>query len=95
MGADKTYDVAEFVDALRDGAVTLHVPFDGHVRKTGKPRRTVVNRRTACLSGYVTSANGLRSMIAPEPKSVSTQVPCGGIIAISRWHSPAVAFEPK
>ena len=40
LGADKAYDVAAIVDALRDRAVTPHIAVDGHVRKTGKPRST-------------------------------------------------------
>ncbi len=55
LGADKAYDVAEFVDALRDGAVTPHIAVDGHVRKTGKPRKTRVDRRTTRHPGYAAS----------------------------------------
>ena len=45
-GADKAYDVAAFVDALRDRTVTPHIAVDGHVRKTGKLRATRIDRRT-------------------------------------------------
>ncbi len=55
LGADKAYDVAGFVDALRDGAVTPHIAIDGHVRKTGKPRKTRIDRRTARHPGYAAS----------------------------------------
>ena len=55
LGADKAYDVAEFVDALRDLAVTPHIAVDGHVRKTGKPRKTQVDRRTTRHPGYAAS----------------------------------------
>ena len=55
LGADKAYDVAEFVDALRDLAVTPHIAVDGHVRKTGKPRKTRVDRRTTRHPGYAAS----------------------------------------
>ena len=44
LGADKAYDVATFVDALRDHGVTPHIAVDGHVRKTGKPRATRIDR---------------------------------------------------
>ena len=55
LGVDKAYDVAEFVDALRDLAVTPHIAVDGHVRKTGKPRKTQVDRRTTRHPGYAAS----------------------------------------
>ncbi len=55
LGADKAYDVAEFVDALRDLAVTPHIAIDGHVRKTGRPRKTRVDRRTTRHPGYAAS----------------------------------------
>ena len=40
LGADKAYDVADFADALR--AITVN----GHVTKTGKRRKTRIDRRT-------------------------------------------------
>ena len=55
LGADKAYDVAGFVDALREGAVTPHIAIDGHVRKTGRPRATRIDRRTTRHPGYATS----------------------------------------
>ena len=55
LGADKAYDVAEFVDALRDLAVSPHIAVDGHIRKTGKPRKTQVDRRTTRHPGYAAS----------------------------------------
>jgi len=55
LGADKAYDVAGFVDALRDRAVTPHIAVDGHVRKTGKPRATRIDRRTTRHPGYAAS----------------------------------------
>ena len=55
LGADKAYDVAAFVDALRDRAVTPHIAIDGHVRKTGKPRATRIDRRTTRHPGYAAS----------------------------------------
>ena len=50
LGADKAYDVAEFVDALRDRAVTPHSAVDAHVRKTGEPGKTRVGRRTILIT---------------------------------------------
>ena len=47
--------MAAFVDALRDRAVTPHIAVDGHVRKTGKPRATRIDRRTTRHPGYAAS----------------------------------------
>ena len=55
LGADKAYDVADFVDALRDLTVTPHIAVDGHVTKTGKRRKTRIDRRTTRHPGYVAS----------------------------------------
>ena len=55
LGADKAYDVTAFVEALRARRVTPHITIDGHVRKTGKPRKTAVDRRTTRHPGYTLS----------------------------------------
>jgi transposase len=55
VGADKAYDVADFVTALRRRAVSAHIAIDGHVRKTGRPRATAVDRRTTRHPGYALS----------------------------------------
>ena len=55
LGADKAYDVASFVTELRDRKVTPHIAIDGHVTKTGKRRRTAVDRRTTRHAGYEVS----------------------------------------
>ena len=55
LGADKAYDVAGFVDALRDLAVTPHIAVDGRVSKFGKPRATRIDRRTTRHPGYAAS----------------------------------------
>jgi transposase len=55
VGADKAYDVADFVSALRRRAVSAHIAIDGHLRKTGKPRATAVDRRTTRHPGYAVS----------------------------------------
>ena len=52
LGADKAYDVSQFVQDLRDRSVTPHIAIDGHVRKTGKPRKTAVDARTTRHEGY-------------------------------------------
>lgn len=52
LGADKAYDVAQFVHDLRDRSVTPHIAIDGHLSKTGTPRRTAVDGRTIRHIGY-------------------------------------------
>lgn len=55
LGADKAYDVAAFVEALRERAVTPHIAIDGNVRKSGKPRSTAIDERTKRHPGYAIS----------------------------------------
>ena len=55
LGADKAYDVADFVAALRARSVSPHIAIDGHVRVTGKPRKTSVCRRITRHAGYAIS----------------------------------------
>ncbi len=62
LGADKAYDVADFVDTLRAGKVTPHIAIDGHMTKTGKRRKTRIDRRTTRHSGYAVS-QGIRKRI--------------------------------
>jgi divalent metal cation (Fe/Co/Zn/Cd) transporter len=52
LGADKAYDVTQFVHDLRDRSVTPHIAIDGHIRKTGIPRKTAVDGRTTRHAGY-------------------------------------------
>ena len=52
LGADKAYDVAAFVDALRDRRVTPHIAVDGRVSKFGKRRSTRIDRRTTRHPDY-------------------------------------------
>ena len=55
LGADKAYDVAQFVKDLRARLVTPHVAIDGHMRKNGKPRKTAVDGRVTRHPGYEVS----------------------------------------
>ena len=55
LGADKAYDVAAFVEALRERAVTPHIAIDGNVRKNDKPRSTAIDGRTKRHPGYAIS----------------------------------------
>jgi transposase len=52
LGADKAYDVAQFVQDLRDRSVTPHIAIDGHLSKTGKCRKTAIDGRTTRHAGY-------------------------------------------
>jgi len=55
LGADKAYDVTAFVQDLRSRTVTPHIAVDGHVRKSGKPRKTAIDGRTLRHAGYAVS----------------------------------------
>ena len=55
LGADKAYDVQQFIADLRRHKVTPHSAIDGHVRVTGKPRVTALDRRTTRHPGYAVS----------------------------------------
>jgi transposase len=55
VGADKGYDVEAFVQELRARDVTAHVAIDGHLSKTGKPRKTAIDARTLRHPGYAIS----------------------------------------
>ena len=55
LGADKAFDVAGFVEALRARRVTPHIAIDGHLSKTGTPRSTLIDRRTTRHAGYAAS----------------------------------------
>jgi transposase len=52
LGADKAYDVAQFVHDLRERSVTPHIAIDGHLSKTGKSRKTEIDGRTTRHVGY-------------------------------------------
>jgi transposase len=55
LGADKAYDVTDFVDELRQRGVTPHVAINGAVSKLGKVRKSAVDRRTTRHPGYEVS----------------------------------------
>ena len=61
LGGDKAFDVEDFVQALRQRKVTPHITIDGHLTKTGKRRKTAIDKRTLRHVGYdisQRSANG-------------------------------------
>lgn len=55
LGADKAYDVRQFIRDLRERKVTPHIAIDGHLSKTGKPRVTAIDGRTKRHLGYEAS----------------------------------------
>jgi transposase len=55
VGADKAYDVREFVQDLRDCNITPHVAVNDHVTKTGKRRKSAIDGRTTRHVGYTIS----------------------------------------
>jgi transposase len=52
LGADKLYDAAAFITALRARKVTPHIAVNGAVSKTGKRRSTLFDGRTTQHLGY-------------------------------------------
>ena len=55
LGADKAYDVIDFVGDLRARSVTPHIARNDHVTKTGKRRKTAIDGRTLRHAGYAIS----------------------------------------
>jgi transposase len=59
LGADKAYDVRQFIGDLRARGVTPHIAVDGHTRALAeglaKPRSTAVDARTTRHAGYAIS----------------------------------------
>jgi len=52
LGGDKGYDVADFVEKLRERKVTPHVAIQEHLTKTGKRRKTKIDARTTRHASY-------------------------------------------
>ena len=55
LGGDKGYDVADFIDQLRNRKVTPHIAVQDHLSKTGKRRKTRTDERTTRHPGYAIS----------------------------------------
>ena len=55
LGADKGYDVAGFITALRAQSVTPHIAADRRVSKTGRIRHSEIDGRTTRWPGYEAS----------------------------------------
>ena len=52
LGGDKGFDVAAFVEDLRNRRVTPHIAVQDHLTKTGKRRKTKIDGRTTGHPGY-------------------------------------------
>ncbi|SSC65154.1 unnamed protein product [Ciceribacter selenitireducens ATCC BAA-1503] len=52
LAADKAYDVEDFVGSLRARKVRPHIAINGSVSKTGKVRKTAIDKRTTHHPGY-------------------------------------------
>ena len=77
LGADKAYKVRQFIADLRSHNVTPHIAIDGHVRISGKPRVTAIDRRTTRHPGYEVSQRCLHlglGRLQPDP---AAQAPGG------------------
>lgn len=55
LGADKAYDVRDFIKELRARKVTPHIARDDHLTKTGKRRTSAIDARTTRHPGYAVS----------------------------------------
>jgi hypothetical protein len=55
LGADKAYDVTDFIAGLRGRKVTPHIAINGTVSKLGKARKTAIDKRTLRHTGYTIS----------------------------------------
>lgn len=55
LGADKAFDASDFIGDLRQRKVTPHIAVNGAATKTGKTRKTAINRRTLRHAGYAIS----------------------------------------
>ena len=86
LGADKADDVRQFIADLRSHNVTPHIAIDGHVRISGKPRVTAIDRRTTRHPGYEVSQRCLHlglGRLQPDP---AAQAPGGpGMSILGKW----------
>jgi hypothetical protein len=74
VGEDKAYDTADHVTALRAMNITPHVAQNDSPTKTGKHRRSAIDRRTTRHGGYRVSQT-CRAMSASSV-GASSMAPC-------------------
>ncbi len=55
LGGDKGYDASEFIGDLRERNVTPHIAVNGCKTKSGKTRKTAIDKRTTRHAGYAIS----------------------------------------
>lgn len=89
LGADKAYDVADFVNALRQRRITPHVAINGTLSKLGKVRRSEVNRRTTRHPGYAVSQR-IRKRIEEPFGWIKAQAGLGKVKVRGRAKAEAV-----
>ena len=95
MAGDKGFDVAGFVDDLRERKVTPHIAVQDHLTKTGKRRKTRIDGRTTRHAGYAISQR-IRKRIEEifgwvKVQGVRTRPSSGvasGSMRPSPWHCP-------
>jgi IS5 family transposase len=56
LGADKAYDVAEFIEVLRDRQVTPHIAIDGHVTYAISQ---IIRKRIEEIFGWTKTIGGM------------------------------------
>ncbi len=89
LGADKAYDVADFVKALRHRGVTPHVAINGTVSKLGKVRKSAVDGRTTRHPGYAISQR-IRKRIEETFGWIKAQAGLGKVKVRGRAKAEAV-----
>ena len=62
LGGDKGFDVAAFIEQLRERKVTPHMAIQDHLTKTGRRRKTLIDSHTTRHPGYDVS-QGCRKRI--------------------------------
>ena len=89
LGADKAYDVTDFVEELRRRGVTPHIAINGAVSKLGKVRKSEIDRRTTRHPGYEVSQS-LRKRIEEVFGWVKAQAGRGKVKVRGRAKAEAV-----
>jgi hypothetical protein len=89
LGADKAYDVTDFVKALRERRVTPHIAINGTVSKLGKVRKSAIDGRTKRHPGYEISQR-IRKRIEETFGWTKTQAGFGKVKVRGRAKAEAV-----
>lgn len=89
LGADKAYDVTDFVKALRQRGVTPHVAVNGAVSKLGKIRKSAIDGRTTRHPGYAVSQR-IRKRIEEPFGWIKAQAGLGKVKVRGRAKAEAV-----